>query len=41
MKKNCINVGKVSVCSTKTGSPCGPCVPLGKSGLCLAKTCKK
>ena len=41
MKKHCINVGKVSVCSTKTGSPCGPCVPLGKSGVCLAKSCKK
>ena len=37
----CVNIGKVSICSTKTGSPCGPCVPIGKTGLCIAKPCPK
>jgi hypothetical protein len=41
MKPKCINVGKIAICSTSTGSGCGPCVPLGKSGLCYAKSCNK
>ena len=40
MKPKCISVKGISFCSTKTGSGCGVCVPLGKSGVCISK-CQK
>ena len=38
---NCITIGKVAFCSTKTGSPCGPCLPIRKTGVCIANACPK
>ena len=40
MKPKCFSVKGVSVCSSKTGSGCGACVPLGGSGFCISK-CQK